>query len=71
MHNLEFKKWIDDKREADGSINLSKHPDLIEYIEYTFGNIFKKINMDEFNALKNGLGSTLSFDLTKWKKNDI
>lgn len=56
----EFKEWFDSHKEPDGTIILSKHPDLCKYLNHLYNP--KKIKMGDLYRIK-GLGDTISFDL--------
>ena len=55
----EFKKWVDSHKEPNGSIDLSKHPDLVDYINHTYGNV--KMDIIGF---KENIGDAISYDLS-------
>jgi len=56
-----FLEWLDSHREPDGSIILSKHPDLCAYFRNEFNP--KKLTMQDLNKIT-GLGKTIDFDLS-------
>ena len=58
----EWKAWFDSHKEPDGSIDLSKHNDLTDYL--------KKMYMPpsiKFKDLPDNLGETINFDFSSMR----
>ena len=59
----EWKEWFNSHAEPDGTFNLDKHPDLINWMEK-----FLEIKRPDYRRLPNNLGDTVSFDLSTLKR---
>lgn len=57
-----FIEWFDSIIESDGTINLDKHPEFVNFIQNAFG--IKRMNYKDLEKIGN-LGESINFELEK------
>lgn len=57
-----FCEWFDSIIEPNGTINLDKHPEFINFVQNVFG--LKRMNFKDLEKIDN-LGNTINFELEK------
>ncbi len=55
----EWKEWFDSHKDENGIIDLSKHPDLVNYLTRTLGLNTKRIRPEDFS----NIGQTINFHI--------